>query len=81
MSQFSQAQIDSFLKTLATWAKSLPSDQQAMLDQLVARAKSDFSMSDEQLNGVVGGLRSVLTIMRTPGLMDGEWMRWEARQY
>jgi hypothetical protein len=78
--QFSQAQIDGFLKTLTTWAKSLPADQQAMLNQVLVRAKTDLSLSDEQLNSVVGGLRTVLTSLRLP-VMEGEWMQWQARQY
>jgi len=79
--QYTQAQVDAFLKTVTTWAKSLPAEQQAMLDQLLTRARADFSLSDEQLNSVVGGLRSVLTTMKKPGLMSGDWMQWQARQY
>ncbi len=74
ISSVTQAQIDAFLKTLTTWAKSLPTDQQAMLNQLLGRAKSggDFSLSDEQLGAIVGGMRRI---------SGGEWMQWSARQY
>jgi hypothetical protein len=72
-SPVTQAQIDAFLNTLMTWAKSLPTDQQAMLNQVLGRAKSgsEFSLSDEQLNAIVAGMRS----------RGGEWMQWQARQY
>lgn len=78
--KFTQAQVDAFLKTITTWAKSLPADQQAMLDQLLARAKANFSLSEEQLSGVVGGLSALLINVRRP-VMEGDWMQWQARQY
>lgn len=78
--QFTQAQVDAFLKTVTTWAKSLPADQQAMLDQLLARAKANFSLSEDQLSGVVGGLSALLISVRRP-VMESDWMQWQARQY
>jgi hypothetical protein len=73
-SPVTQAQIDAFLKTLTTWAQSLPTDQKAMLNQVLGRAKSgsEFALSDEQLSGIVAGMRRI---------SGGEWMQWSARQY
>jgi hypothetical protein len=71
-SPVTQAQIDAFLKTLTTWAKSLPTDQQAMLNQVLGRAKSaEFALSDEQLGAIVAGMRR----------SGDDWMQWQARQY
>jgi hypothetical protein len=70
MSKVTQPQIDAFLKTLKTWAKSLPKDEQAMLGQLLLRTKSGGPLSEEQLEHVAGGLR-----------IEEGWMQWASRQY
>jgi len=80
---FTQAQIDAFLKSLTTWAQSLPADQQAMAGQLISQAKSGegVSLSNEQLDGVVGGLSTIMSSLGIRRTLAGEWMRWVGRQY
>jgi len=69
---FSQEEIDSFMKVVTNWAKSLPKNQQAMLEQVVFRAKEPGgALSEEQLAKAVGGLRKE----------EGFWAQWSARQY
>ena len=83
-SPITQAQIDAFLKTLTTWAKSLPTDQQAILHQLLVRAKSggDFSLSDEQLSHAVGGLAAILPSLSVSDMGGGGmWAEWSQRKY
>jgi hypothetical protein len=71
---FSQEEIDSFMKVVTNWAKSLPKNQQAMLEQVVFRAtEPGGALSEEQLSKSVGGMRKVVG--------EGFWAQWSARQY
>jgi hypothetical protein len=70
--KFTQAQIDAFLNKLTNWAKSLATNQRALLEQVLSQARG-IPLSEDQLASVVGGLMA---------LRDGNggaWMHWAQR--
>jgi hypothetical protein len=69
--KFSQARIDAFTKTLTDWAKSLPPNEEAMLEHLLSRATGG-PLSERQLAQVADGLKRESSF---------DWMQWAQRQY